>query len=413
MDALEAAPPYVLGVKLISTWQKAADRARSAPPWIFDSVLAAVFLVSALTSTSGASANGLDYDPRDVYAYGLILLATAPLCLRRRAPLLVVAVTTVTVAVYVLAGFNEGTLPLVVLVGAYTLGAYCPARQAIAGASLIAGVLLLLLVGHAHGFGVDDALGNAAFFAASGALGWSVQSRRLRLEALEQRADALQREQDEEARRAVADERLRIAQELHDVVAHSMSIIAVQAGAGMHVVDRDPDEAKKALENISATSRSTLTELRRLLGVLREGEEGAAYAPAPGLADLDRLVGEVADAGLPVAVDLDGDLSTVPPGVDFTAYRVVQEALTNVLKHAGPAEASVRVTNDSGRLSIEVTDDGRGVNGRAGSAGHGLMGMRERVAVYGGTLDVGPRSGGGFRVAAELPYGSNDVVAGS
>jgi signal transduction histidine kinase len=207
-----------------------------------------------------------------------------------------------------------------------------------------------------------------------------------------------------EQARAIADERLHIAQELHDVVAHSMSVIAVQAGVGMHVADTDAAEAKKALENISNTSRSSLAELRRLLGVLRDDGDGANYAPAPGLGDLDKMAKEVSDEGVPVTVTMEGSLADVPPGVDFTGYRIVQEALTNVLKHAGPSTARVLVAHEPGALRIEVRDDGRGVNCRSSGTGHGLMGMRERVAVYGGRLDAGPVDGGGFKVAAELPY---------
>ncbi len=226
----------------------------------------------------------------------------------------------------------------------------------------------------------------------------------MRLAEAEERAEILEREQEEERARAIADERLHIAQELHDVVAHSMSVIAVQAGVGMHVADTDAAEAKKALENISMTSRSTLAELRRLLGVLRDDGSGAAYAPAPGLGDLDKLARELSDAGVPVEIEVEGSIKDVPPGVDFTGYRIVQEALTNVLKHAGPSTARVAVQHRPGALHIEVSDDGRGVNGRSTGTGHGLLGMRERVAVYGGTLDAGPVAGGGFRVAADLPY---------
>ncbi len=204
-------------------------------------------------------------------------------------------------------------------------------------------------------------------------------------------------------KRAVAEERLRIAQELHDVVAHSMGVIAVQAGVGAHVIDQDPAEAKRSLDAISATSRSTLTEIRRLLGVLRD-DGAAAYQPAPGLADLDRLVADLGDAGLPVSVCVEGSSADVPPGVDLTAYRIVQEALTNVLKHAGPAQAVVTVTYEPDAVRLRITDDGRGVNGTATEGGHGLVGMRERVGVYGGSLSAGPRTGGGFAVVAELPY---------
>ena len=165
-----------------------------------------------------------------------------------------------------------------------------------------------------------------------------MRNRRLYLGELEARAAELEREHDEEAKRAVAEERLRFAQELHDVVAHSMGVIAVQAGVGAHVIDQDPAEAKRSLEAIAGTSRSTLTEIRRLLGVLRD-DGAAAYQPAPGLADLGHLVADLGDAGLPVTMRWRASSADVPPGVDLTAYRIVQEALTNVLKHAGPAHA--------------------------------------------------------------------------
>ena len=183
-----------------------------------------------------------------------------------------------------------------------------------------------------------------------------------------------------------------------------MGVIAVQAGVGAHVIDSDPAEAKKSLDAISHTSRSTLVEIRRMLGVLRD-DQGAEYAPSPGLADLDRLVRDIAGAGLQVDIRTEGARGELPPGVDFTAYRIVQEALTNVLKHAGRARATVIVGYEPAALRLEILDDGRGVNGRATPGGHGLIGMRERVGVYGGSFSAGPRAGGGFRVAARLPYG--------
>jgi signal transduction histidine kinase len=209
---------------------------------------------------------------------------------------------------------------------------------------------------------------------------------------------------EEHAALAATRERMRIAQELHDVVAHSMGVIAVQAGVGAHVIDTDPAEAKKSLDAISTTSRATLTEIRRLLGVLRSDGD-TDYQPAPGLDDLAHLVTDLDGAGLAVDVQIVGTRHDLPPGVDLTAYRIVQEALTNVLKHAGPASATVTVGYEPDAVRLEVVDDGRGVNGRSSGSGHGLVGMRERVAVYGGTLETGPRTGGGFRVAARLPYG--------
>jgi signal transduction histidine kinase len=203
------------------------------------------------------------------------------------------------------------------------------------------------------------------------------------------------------AGREVADERLRIARELHDVVAHAMSIVAVQAGVAAHVIDSQPDEAKRMLENVRVTSHEALDEMRRLLGVLRGDAE---LAPAPGLHDVEALAESLRTAGIPVTLTIDGTPTAVPAGVDLTAYRIVQEALTNVVKHAGPAVAAeVHVQYDAGAVIVEVTDDGRG--GFAGDGGHGLLGMRERVAVFGGELTTGPKVGGGFQVRATLPYG--------
>jgi signal transduction histidine kinase len=245
---------------------------------------------------------------------------------------------------------------------------------------------------------------NFVGFAAAYLFGSTMRNRRLYGEQLEARASALERGRNEETRRALAEERLRIAQELHDVVAHSMGVIAVQAGVGAHVIDSEPGEGKKALEAISQTSRSTLVEIRRMLGVLRE-DEGAPYLPAPGLDDLHRLVQDVAGAGLHAEVRVEGTATKLPPGVDVTAYRIVQEALTNVLKHAGRATATITIGYEGTALRLEILDDGRGVDGRATPGGHGLVGMRERVGVYGGSFEAGPRTGGGFRVAVRLPYG--------
>jgi signal transduction histidine kinase len=405
----EAVGRTVGGVTIVERVKQAQAWLRGMPVWMLDSALAAVFVLAGFLTVTSATSSEARYEPVDWRAYLLMLAIALPYFVRRRYPLTVFVVATVALVGYVLVGFHEGVLPTVVLVGMYTVGAYCPPRRIVVAFGVLVVALLVLLAGVAPDFNAADFVANLAFFTVAGLFGWSVQSRRLRLEALEQRAEALEREQEEEARRAVADERLRIAQELHDVMAHSMSVIAVQANVGMHVVEQDPTEAKRALENISSTSRSTLTELRRLLGVLRDGE-GAAYEPASGLEDLSTLVHDVTEAGVPVSVSVEGSLDELPPGLGFTGYRIVQEALTNVLRHAGPSSATVAVRHADGSLHIEVRDDGRGVNGRAADAGddgggHGLAGMRERVAVYGGSLAAGPQPGGGFAVVAHLPYG--------
>ena len=252
-----------------------------------------------------------------------------------------------------------------------------------------------------------------AVYGIAAVFGDSVRVRRAYTETLEARAADLERNQQVEARRAVAEERLRIARELHDVVAHAMSVVAVQSGVGAHVIDTDPAEAKRILQNVKVTSREALDEMRRLLGVLRREESaddddgsGRVLAPVPGLDGVEALAESLRVAGVPVAVNVSGTRADVPPGVDLCAFRIVQEALTNVLRHAGPARAVVDVEYRPGAVTVAVTDDGRGASaaGPMAGGGNGLLGMRERVAVFGGELTTGPHVGGGFRVAATLPF---------
>src|SRR5690606_11832654 len=206
------------------------------------------------------------------------------------------------------------------------------------------------------------------------------------------------------AEQAVADERRRIARELHDVVAHHVSVMGVLATGARRVLTRDPAAADEALTTIEETGRTALREMRRLLTVLRtEAEPAAELAPQPGLAGIEALVEQIREAGLPVTLRINGDEAPLDPGVALTVYRIVQEALTNTLKHAGEATARVRLDVDGSCLQLEVSDTGRGPRPDGGRIGHGLLGMRERVALYGGTLRTGPRPGGGFRVSARIP----------
>lgn len=393
------------------------DRALKAVrdhPAAVDAAWATAFVVLAVVSTRDPATTRFGATLTEDTRGWLLLLAVAlPYYVRRKAPVAVFVVSSL--AVMVLSGleYQEGATPLITLFGAYTVGARCPARVvAYTYGYTVVGLTALYLSNTSH-FDIANMVSYTGLFAASFLFGWSLQSRAARLAALEDRAEALEREHEEEARRAVSEERLRIAQELHDVVAHSMGVIAVQAGAGVHVIDTDPAEAKRSLEAISATSRTTLTEIRRLLGVLRDEQGGAAYAPAPGTGDLEALVAEIEAAGVPTELHVQGERADVPKGVELTAYRIVQEALTNVLKHGGPeATARVAVRFVPGAVDVEVDDDGRGIDLSAAPAGgHGLVGMRERVGVYGGTLDAGPRPAGGFRVRAHLPYDAEAPVA--
>ena len=391
--------------------------ARSVDRRVLDVVLAVVFAVVSLVTVfaqdihddAGRLEDGF-HEP-SALVVATVLLTCAPIAVRRRVPLAALGVSGVGILLHIAASWPEGALPLAVLLLTYNVGAWGPLREAIAGLAVVAVVIGLVGLTDSPGLDVVDVLGILAQFAAVWAIGVALRSRR-------EAADARVREAEERAAaardnvaRVQAEERLRIAQELHDVVAHSMSVIAVQAGAGAHVIDDRPDQARAALEAISATSRATLTELRRLLGVLREGDGSRAIAPAHRLADLPALVEDVRSTGVPVLLHVEGAApDAVHPGVELSAYRVVQEALTNVIKHAGrPTRVEVTVRHEPGRLAIEVVDDGRGLaavsdGARADGTGHGLVGMRERVELWGGELAAGPAPGGGYRVRALLPY---------
>ena len=249
-------------------------------------------------------------------------------------------------------------------------------------------------------------------FALAWVLGDSLRTRRAYFAQLEERASRLEKEREAQAKVAVAAERARIARELHDVVAHNVSVMVVQADGAAYVLDAAPDQAKQALETISCTGRQALAEMRRLLGVLRTGEhqEGGEYVPQPDVEQIEDLVEQCRGSGLPVDFKIEGTPRPLPSGVELTAYRIVQEALTNTRKHGGPnAGASVRLVYFDDGLGLLVEDDGKGAphelyeEGGADGAGHGLIGMRERVGMVGGTLDAGPRPGGGFRISALLP----------
>jgi len=232
----------------------------------------------------------------------------------------------------------------------------------------------------------------------------AVRGRQLHAEALAARADLLERERDLRAHEAVAEERARIARELHDLVAHNVSVMVVQAGAERHALGAEQASTRETLSSIEQAGRQALAEARRLLGVLRRNGDGEGLEPQPSVEQIDLLVEQVERAGLPVELEVQGERTAVPAGVDLCAYRIVQEGLTNALKHAGPAHAEVVLRYAPQALEVEVRDDGRGGAPVIGEgAGHGLIGMRERVALYGGELTAGPREGGGFEIRARLP----------
>jgi len=240
-------------------------------------------------------------------------------------------------------------------------------------------------------------------------VGRIVNARILLARELREKASRLEREQQESAKLAVAEERARIAREMHDVVAHNVSVMVVQASAARRMIDRDPDRAREALSSVEQTGREALAEMRRMLDVLRAEGEGAALAPQPSIEELDSLIELAREAGLEVDLEVEGERRQVSSSVDLSTFRIVQEALTNTLKHAGAAHAHVRLRYSDDEMEVDVVDDGRGVRTASQNGnGQGLVGMRERVAMLGGRLEAGYRANGGFEVRATLPLKTED-----
>jgi signal transduction histidine kinase len=291
---------------------------------------------------------------------------------------------------------------LALLAATWCLGAYNDRRHAFAGLIVVeaAGVWINNRFEHAAG----DYFFVALFLAATWLAAFVVNRRGQHARALAERARRLEAEQQLAAERAVQEERTRISRELHDVIAHSVSVMTVQAGAVRRLLAPEQERERQALETVEETGRQALAEMRRLVGLLREQHEVAELAPQPGMRTLDILVGTVREAGLPVDLQVEGAPRDLPPGVDLSAYRVVQEALTNALKYAGPAHAWVNVRWGERALELEIANDGENESGQNGR-GHGLVGMHERVSLCGGELESGPRDGGGFVVRARLPIG--------
>ncbi|MFJ8636121.1 sensor histidine kinase [Streptomyces sp. NPDC093568] len=398
--------------------QRLYDFIRRHPTWVdgFWAVFLLGISVVAVTvrDEGGQNSPGSDSEAAIVVVVVLLCLVIA---LRRRMPekMLLLAIG-VGIAQLVL---NVATTPanFAFLVITYTVaatGARWASRLAL-GVGLCAAPLAQLRWPEEE----SSVLGNVALvifmtvpFALAWVLGDSIRTRRAYYEQLEERATRLEKEREAQSKVAVAAERARIARELHDVVAHNVSVMVVQADGAAYVLDSAPDQAKKALETISSTGRQALAEMRRLLGVLRTGEhqETGEYVPQPDVEQIDDLIQQCRTSGLPVDFKVEGNPRPLPSGVELTAYRIVQEALTNTRKHGGPnAGASVRLVYFDDGLGLLVEDDGKGAphelyeDGGADGRGHGLIGMRERVGMVGGTLDAGPRPGGGFRISALLP----------
>ena len=377
---------------------------------LVDFVLMLPIGASALVARARYVEMRADGFPREVSLYlhvALAVLMCVPLVWRRRWPREVFAFLAVVAFVQWLAGINIAACDFTLMVAMYTIAAQCAFRWALAAltvAELGATLSVYRLAQEAHPEEQWKSL--IPFSVMIGAIwvcGLYISTRRKYTLSLEERARRLERERDAQAEVAAAAERARIARELHDVIAHSISVMVIQADGAAYTVDSDAARARRAMEAIGATGRQALMEMRRMLGVLRENDGVATLAPQPGVDQLTELVEQIRTAGLPVEFAVEGEPVALPTGQELAVYRIVQEALTNVMKHAGP-EASARVVLHYGDRAIEVRirDDGRGATFTDGR-GHGLVGMRERAAVYGGNVSAEPAPGGGFEVIARLP----------
>jgi signal transduction histidine kinase len=379
-----------------------------ARPLLADALLAVLLAAVSMVALAYAWRDcDRDCDPGGV-AVVLVLATTLPLVWRRRRPLAVGFATGLATAVYGFAHYPDLAMPIAIggVVGMYSVAAWGGRRAALLAGGVAVVVLAVVMTLPRADADVVDAAFVSLSLAGAWVLGDRARVQRALAAELQERAVRLERDRDEDARRAVASERARIARELHDVVAHHVSMMVVQAEAGPVAVATEPARAAGAFEAIAATGRQALVEMRRLLGVLRgDGDQAPSLAPQPGLAEVPSLVEQVGRAGLRVELVVEGAEAPLPAGVDLSAYRIVQEALTNAVKHAGPGRARVLVRYGEDDLRLRVVDEGRaGEPGPPGGrAGVGLVGMRERVHLFGGELHAGPGPDGGFTVDARLP----------
>jgi signal transduction histidine kinase len=377
--------------------------------WLGDAALAAVLVAG--------SANVFAASP--AVAPATLVLAAA-VALRRRFPVSAYAAALTVGTAQVILGmgpsggglFKPSFADAGIVVLLYTVANRRPRRVSLWGLAACVALFALAVVQLQAGSPLRDPLSfvllTIPFYVLAPVSAWvlgdSMARRRVYLAALEERAVRAEAERDARARAAAAEERARIARELHDVIAHNLSVMVAQADGGRYVFDTEPEMSRQTLAEIGATGRQALSEMSQLLGVLRGDPAAPAFAPSPGVAEISGLVAQAREAGMRVAHTVQGAALPVTGGLSVAVYRIVQEALTNVRKHAGPgAAAEVRLRYAAGELLLHVADDGRGARPGAPCAGHGLTGMRERAALYGGTVRTGPRPGGGFEVTARLP----------
>ena len=403
---MPAAPPprYRAGMQ-VKDWIERVPARR----WVADALLAAavgaIGLATAITSDT-VGIGRAPWRPLDGFGYLLLVLGPLALVARRRWPLGVLVAVEAVSLIYSARTYPEGGTGFTAFVALYTVAVLVERRWLVMAATAAAVALSVFMEVGFYGTTMleGEPLYVAVAVLSAAWLGEAVRNRRAYVAELRDRAERAERTREEEARRRVVEERMRIARELHDVVSHSIGVISVQAGVAAHLLERRPDKAGEALATIRQASDEALDELHAMLGVLRQPDGRAPLTPAPGLAQLDALVAQAEGAGLRVEVDTRG-AQDLPPAVDLAGYRIVQESLTNVVRHAGASRATVTVAADGDTLLVEVTDDGAGASapGNGNGTRQGIVGMRERARALGGTFEAGPRPEGGFRVSAHLP----------
>jgi signal transduction histidine kinase len=375
---------------------------RRAP--IADALLAAAVTAMVLVDLSSPT-DAVGVRPTDALAVLLSLLQTLPLAFRRRAPLPSFALTVIGVCAYYALGYEVTDGTLATFVGVYTVAAHEDRRRSLAALGLLAFGMTWYWLTRAEPFDPTTPIWIGILGLLSWGLGEYVRTRRAYTAEVEALAERLDRTRALEARQAAWQERARLARELHDVIGHTVNVMVIQAGAGRRTLASDRELAERAFQTIESTGREALEELDRLLGILRTEEDEPELPPQPGLDQLRTLAGRFEDSGLPVEISIQGQAVPLPRSLDQSAYRIVQEALTNALRHAGGSTAHVAVRYCHDRLELEVANDGRSPRRTQDHPGgrRGLIGIRERVALFGGELEAGPRAGGGFVVRCRLP----------
>lgn len=400
-------------------------RVPSVSDWVFALALTAIALL-----VQYAVAQLLDgpFGDRAIDGWAVLLLfgTTLPLAFRRTQPLPVLAVVGVCAVGYAFIGYPQTPIVFGVLAASFSVASYCERRESVIAAALVMAIVAGLVVpaaltrdsGDRVTFAIIVALGNVIVFGTAWILGDNMRTRRAYLQSLETRAQRLEREREERAREAVRLERARMARELHDVIAHHVGVMLVQTSGARAVLAKDPATASEAMRTVERTGREVMAEMRHLLGVLRQSDDTMDESvPLPGVAMIGELVEQAADAGIRATYRVRGPAHPLPTGLDLSVYRIVQEALTNVMKHAPGALTEVTVEFADDQLEVSIVDDGAGRPARVGAGtpqaghGYGLVGMAERVATFDGDLRAGPLADGGFAVVATLPAATATATA--